>query len=342
MKPRSKPSRWSPQATGLVLVMLALVAGPAAAQVPQDMTFSGRLVDGAGAPLPTQFGFVTLDLFVQECPTQQSCNGLFGERHNTVWLDAQGNFAVLLGSGDQIIQGSFDAALFAGPDRYVEVIVVDNPTPGLHYLSPRVPLSSVPYTLVAQQANEIVPDPSAPRFEDCGDGTVVDRQTGLQWEKKTGTYGAGANFCDTVACPDPHDVSNRYQWSLDVTPNPDGAAFTDFLARLNGEFDPEAATGCFAGHCDWRLPKVSELQTILVGPEAAPGQPQTCSVVPCIDSDLAAIVGPASDGPHWSATTDPDLGQLTAWYANMTNGTVLSRTKLNNGPVRAVRAGSCH
>jgi hypothetical protein len=44
--------------------------------------------------------------------------------------------------------GSFDAAILSGAERYVEVQLVAG---GIEVLSPRVPLSSVPYALVAQQ-----------------------------------------------------------------------------------------------------------------------------------------------------------------------------------------------
>ncbi len=120
-------------------------------------------------------------------------------------------------------------------DRWIEVVVDSE------VLTPRQIIGSVPWALIAQQANEIVPDPNAPRFED-----------------------------------------------------PDGGALTDFLARLNGKFDPEAAAGCFAGglgvvRCDWRRPEISEFQTIVIGPEAAPGQATTCPAPPCIDQGFAAI-----------------------------------------------------
>jgi hypothetical protein len=36
---------------------------------------------------------------------------------------------------------------------------------------------TVPWAWTAHQANKIVPDPNAPRFEDCGDGAVADHQT---------------------------------------------------------------------------------------------------------------------------------------------------------------------
>jgi hypothetical protein len=102
------------------------------------------------------------------------------------------------------------------------------------------------------------------RFVNCGNGTVEDRETNLLWEEKTGVQRSPVDTCVTAdgGCDDPHDVNNRYAWSLTGT-LPDGAAFTDFLARLNGLV---GTAPCLANHCDWDLPSVSQLQTIIVGP----------------------------------------------------------------------------
>jgi hypothetical protein len=69
------------------------------------------------------------------------------------------------------------------------------------------------------------------RYIDNGDGTVSDLNTGLMWEKQTGTVaGTSTGRVD--------DVNNTYTWSGNIVPNTgdnlaDGTAFTSFLATLN-------------------------------------------------------------------------------------------------------------
>ena len=53
------------------------------------------------------------------------------------------------------------------------------------------------------------------------------------------------------------------------------------------------ANNCFAGHCDWRIPNIVELRTIVL---------PLCSVTstnPCIDP----IFGPTLIHNYWSSTT---------------------------------------
>jgi hypothetical protein len=216
-------------------------------------------------------------------------------------------------------------------------------------LSPRQRLGAVPS---ARVAGEPV------RFEDCGDGTVADHQTGLLWEKKTGDPSGLGVVCATApgGCPDPHDVNNRYRWS-DPTPpasEPNGNVYTDFLARLNGDPTVVAATVeeargdpaadpsvCLAHHCDWRLPVITELTTILVGSGAAAGQSPTCLSAPCIDPGFAAVGGPTASSFYWSASRIPP-GPFLAWRAFFDTGLVDNGVKTFDSPVRAVRAGSCN
>ena len=88
----------------------------------------------------------------------------------------------------------------------------------------------------------------ATRFEDRGE-TVFDHQTNLEWEKKTNA-GDGSI----------HDWGTTYMWSTG-TNNPDGTAFTVFLAGLNAGACVEHERGWdHRQHCDgllvrrsWRL-----------------------------------------------------------------------------------------
>jgi len=267
---------------------------------------------------------------------------------------------------------------------------------------------------------------TACRYLDNGDGTLSDLNTGLQWEKKTGTEGsfpmcvdptcpagdtfsgtytagppcAGGTFtivvsadgsawtgtsvdtgaCGTVTdsgsisgntltgtgdggliaisgtfdcanahvsgtfsgavsgswmgddanfCPDPHDVNNLYAWSATGTV-PDGAAFTGFLAKLNDcqSSDGTILTSGFAGHCDWRLPTIVEVQGIV---DATGGQCGGGSGG-CIDPAF----GPTQAYFYWSATTVAG-NPARAWGAGFDGGGVDFTSMTASLYVRAVR-----
>jgi len=155
------------------------------------------------------------------------------------------------------------------------------------------------------------------RYIDNHDGTVSDLNTGLVWEKKS-PFGTG----------DVHDVANTYTWS---TGSPySGTVFTSFLYTLNGGTSSNgiSTSGCFTGHCDWRLPTIEELQGILL-------QPYPCTIQnPCID----ATFGPTTDIYYWSATSyagDPNV----PWVVRFGDGIVNHGDNASNTFARAVRGG---
>ena len=76
-----------------------------------------------------------------------------------------------------------------------------------------------------------------------------------------------------------HDVENKYTWTAVIGDTElNGTAFTEFLAELNNceSDDGITVSGGFAGYCDWVLPDIARLQTILL-------EPFLCSTHPCVD-----------------------------------------------------------
>jgi uncharacterized protein DUF1566 len=171
------------------------------------------------------------------------------------------------------------------------------------------------------------------RFTDKGDGTICDGQTGLMWEKKTGTVGPSQQ-CEIGICFDPHDVNNVYFWTaVGGGTEPNGRLFTDFLAKLNDLEQPNdgTATTCFAGHCDWRIPTAGELRSLLQGPNP------NCPANPCI---AAGFPGPIkTDLPSWSFTSGATQPQ-GAWAVFFSDGFVLFASKFFEYHVLAVRGVS--
>lgn len=158
------------------------------------------------------------------------------------------------------------------------------------------------------------------RYRDNG-GTVTDFDTALEWEKK-----GAANGVQDFA--NPHDPDNVYTWSASG-PFKTGTAFTEFLGRLNtcSSAPGFIPTFGFAGHCDWRLPTLGELQGITF----------PCTGGPCIDPVFGpvGILGGVSS-PYWTATgSAADASQ--AWRVQFNDGSSLINPKVNAGFLRAVR-----
>ncbi|TFH50011.1 MAG: DUF1566 domain-containing protein [Lysobacterales bacterium] len=163
--------------------------------------------------------------------------------------------------------------------------------------------------IAVYSASKWICEPELPRFVDNLDGTVTDNDTGLMWEKKVDTGGV-------------HDVTNAYTWSQTGSAR-DGTLYTDFLETLNRDVTLDSDQVCFANHCDWRIPNVVELQSIL--PEGCP------TTVSCVDE---TTFGP-TDGLYWSSSsaTDP-----LAWDVSFSTGMPGPANKqANNFHARAVR-----
>lgn len=158
------------------------------------------------------------------------------------------------------------------------------------------------------------------RYVDNGDGTITDTQTGLMWETK--------DAADSVQdLSNPSDADNSYTWT-DIADadrsNPDGTAFTLFLAQLNGVVAETAKSEQLGSYSDWRVPTSWELQTI-----------QDCSFGSlCIDP----ILGPTAASRYWSSSSNATgPGPDFAWGIDFDLGDAGLNSKNSNLPVRAVR-----
>jgi len=157
-------------------------------------------------------------------------------------------------------------------------------------------------------------------YTDNGDGTITDNNTGLMWEKKSDDGSI-------------HDWDNEYTWGMISSPyTMNGTMVTVFLAALN-------TPPCFAGYCDWRIPNVKELQSI-VDYELAYPEPSVNAAFNngCAPGCTVTTCSCTRTSYYWSSTTSR-YDQRYAWDVDFWNGVVGNRYKDDGIYVRAVRGG---
>ena len=153
-------------------------------------------------------------------------------------------------------------------------------------------------------------------LRDNGDGTIVDRNTGLVWEKHSRDGGI-------------HDRANLYTWDQ---------ARTVKIAQLN-------TPPCFAGHCNWRLPNVREMQSVVDFDRKRPALAKAfskkcaagCDVLGC---SCVTATGAASLAGVWTSTTNVSV-PAEAWQIVHNTGDSTSVAKTATGAVRAVNTPVC-
>jgi hypothetical protein len=113
--------------------------------------------------------------------------------------------------------------------------------------------------------------------------------------------------------------------------------FTSFIAVLNGGdyYSPSAGLDvsanpgtCLANHCDWRIPTIVELQSIIALSAGCN------SGNPCIDPAF----GPTPTASFQSSSSSAS-NLSGVWNVNFFNGSLLVNPKGNGNTARAVRSG---
>jgi len=147
-------------------------------------------------------------------------------------------------------------------------------------------------------------------YQDNGDGTITDSNTGLMWEKLDDNDANGI-----------HDWNNLYTWDN---------AFAVKIAALN-------AGGGFAGYTDWRLPNRKELDSIVnlgnanpaVSPAFNTGCTPGCAVTSCS----------CTQSNRYGSSSSFAFNPASVWHVSFDHGFDTAGSK--NGPsftyVRAVR-----
>jgi hypothetical protein len=213
-------------------------------------------------------------------------------------------------------------------------------------------------TLLVSACSEDSDAPTAaqPRgFVDHHDGTISDLSTGLMWEKKVKLDRRADDL-------NLHDADNCYPWEGGCETG--GAACrTDEDCGIDG---PCRANDCqaevpngktvfqwvealnaanFAGHSDWCIPTVQELESIVDHSTSDPTvdvafNGAKCGTT-CTDMNDPACSCTGSSESTWSSTyvncTSPIFGAACAWALEFFSGTAAGTPVWSDGMVRAVR-----
>ena len=161
------------------------------------------------------------------------------------------------------------------------------------------------------------------RYQNNGDGTISDLNTGLMWEQK---------IRDIVTAQGNHDVTRTFPWDSVAS------SIWDWLEQVN----TENGIG-LAGFTDWRIPNKKELESIVdagtFNPAVDPAFNHGPGIGPC-KVDECSLTGTGAAGLYfyWSSTTRA-AGTLSAWAVDFVEGFVSVVPKSNSFFVRAVRGG---
>jgi hypothetical protein len=138
----------------------------------------------------------------------------------------------------------------------------------------------------------------SPRLVDNGDGTITDNMTGLMWLQEADCL----SFADWEGALAKIDDFNTMS-----------IACTNYAAMT---------------YIDWRLPNVSEFQSLIDFGQADPALPAGSPFLDVITNSF-----------YWTSTTDVDT-PIHAWLMGMSNGETDINSKVLSNWIWAVRAGT--
>ena len=156
-----------------------------------------------------------------------------------------------------------------------------------------------------------------PRFTDNSDGTVTDNLTGLIWLEDANCINTKYPSFDT------YDTAGdgKVPWQQAL----------QFVAGINdGTY-----LNCRAGHTDWRLPNVREMQSLLHYGVYNPAVPNTAGTEKWTSGDPFTGV---QSYYYWSSTTYAD-DTTRAWLVTLYDGSVYDGGKAGTLYVWPVRGG---
>ncbi len=153
------------------------------------------------------------------------------------------------------------------------------------------------------------------RFQDNGNGSITDVNTGLTWEKKS-------YLDDSI-----HDIAETYDWD---------EAFSVHIATLNGT--------TFAGHSDWRVPTPNEMLTLINFRNPADVRSFPAFDVNCTDgcdiSTCSCAFAQVWNGDNfWTSITNPEDPTEAITVTNDYIQIEFESHKTSHYPVIAVRGG---
>lgn len=143
---------------------------------------------------------------------------------------------------------------------------------------------------------------------DNGDGTITDTRTGLMWEKLSDD--------DSI-----HDKDHAYR-------RPDALAVK--IALLNQM--------AFAGYTDWRLPNVSELQSLVSYGTFAPAVPSAFNTG-CVPWCTVQSCSCTRSARYWTPSGAPN-NPLNTPLVDFSDGEISVAGESSSEQIRAVRGGS--